>query len=810
MNTEEFDQKRSSHRLPPEKLRSECRDDFFDFATTDDIGKCSIDMIGQKRAEQAMSFGLAVEQNGYNLFVVGPAGTGRMTYTQGSVSKMAESGEVPRDWGYVHNFDNHDRPVVISFEAGKGHEFRRDMEILLMDIEREIRSAFTSDGYEKQKRKMIDEFRRSVEQLWKEAEVFAGEHHYKIERSPGGINTIPLIDGKPISIEEFKRLSPQQKEHLKEQEKLLEDKLQETVLQIQKKEDQLRKSVHAFMKEITSNSVKSLFIPLKEKYYENKKVGTYLDAYYSDVVEHFHFFFSEEEEQETVLNALAGPKEKPFLRYAVNLFVNNKGLEGAPVIYETNPTYQNLFGKVEYQGQLGNLITDFTMIKPGALHLANGGYLILQASELLQHPYAWTGLKRALQSGNIPIENPNEDRGLFPASAIKPEPIPLNVKIIIIGSYYIYELLSRLDEDFDKLFKVKVEFDTEMPKSDENNHKMACFIKNYAEDEGLLPFHRRAVADVINYSSRLVDEKTKLTTRFQDITKLLVESSFYAKEAEEEIVDKPHIQKALFEKTQRSNHVPEKFREMIHNGTIMIETKGRRIGQINGLAVMGTRDSLFGIPTKITAQTFAGKNGIVNIERETAMSGQIHHKGMMILTGFLSGQFAKNRPIPLSASITFEQTYTMIDGDSASSTELYVLLSSLAEVPIHQGTAVTGSVNQWGEIQPIGGVNEKVEGFYHICSQNGLTGEQGVIIPKQNVKNLMLDEEVVEAVRNGQFHIWAIGHIADGLEILTGFHAGYERNNNGEFPEGSIFARADERFSKMHEIAKEEREQLKE
>ena len=501
------------------------------------------------------------------------------------------------------------------------------------------------------------------------------------------------------------------------------------------------------------------------------------------------------------MRSLIGSKEQQLHRYTVNLFVNNKNLTGAPVIYETNPTYQNLFGKIEYHGSFGSYMTDFTFIKSGVLHQANGGYLILQATELLQQPNAWNLLKRALQTEKISIEHPYEDRSLFPTSGLKPEPIPLNIKVIIIGSYYLYDLLSTVDEDFHKLFKVKVEFNTVMDKSLENSRKMAYFVKNYAEQEGLLPFHRSAVAKVIDYSSRLVDEQTKLSTRFQDITKVLVESSYWAKKENVEVVDDSHILKAIKEQFNRSNHISEQYHEMISKGTIMVDTDGSRVGQINGLAVMGTRDAVFGIPTKITAQTFVGKSGIMNIERETAMSGQIHNKGMLILTGFLSGEFAKDKPIPLSASITFEQTYNPIDGDSASSTELYVLLSSLSDVPINQGIAVTGSVNQWGEIQPIGGVNEKIEGFYHICKEKGLTGKQGVIIPKQNVQNLMLDQEVVEAVRKGEFHIWEIGHIAEGVEILTGVSAGNVRDANGKYPSNTIFAKVEERFKKMYEAA---------
>lgn len=799
MNAEEYGNVCSIHRVPAAKLRPEFDAERFSFETTDDIESLANEMIGQQRAVRAMEFGLSVEQTGYNLFVVGPAGTGRMTYTLDSVAKMAKERAVPNDWCYVYNFENPDSPLVISLPPGKGTEFQRKIEILLIDIEREIRSTFTSEEYEKRKNMIIEEYRAKVEEHWEKAEAYAAELNFKIERTPAGINTIPLLFGRPMDRKEYEQLSDSNKELIKTKEKQVDEKIRETLYQMRKIEEMLRKSLDQFMKQTAASAIESLFQPIQELYKDNPKVITYLEAYLHDVVEHFNFFLDDNEEQSNIMNTLTGTKEQQLHRYTVNLFVNNKNVNGAPVIYETNPTSYNLFGKVEYRGALGSWFTDFTFIKPGSLHLANGGYLILQATELLQLPFAWALLKRALQNGHVQIDNPYEERSIFPTSGLKPEPIPLNIKVIIIGSYYIYDLLSSIDEDFHKLFKVKVEFDTMMDKDEENSLKMARFVKNFARKEGLLPFHRRAVARIIDFSSRLVEEQSKLSTRFQEITKILVESSYWANKSGSAFVDEQHIRQAFFEQLHRSNHVSEQYRDMIKKGIIMVDTAGFRVGQINGLAVMGTRDSIFGIPTKITAQTFAGKSGIMNIERETAMSGQIHNKGLLILTGFLSGEFAKNRTIPLSASITFEQTYSPIDGDSASSPELYVLLSSLSEVPINQGIAVTGSVNQWGEIQPIGGVNEKIEGFFQICKEKGLTGKQGVIIPKQNTNNLMLELEVVEAVKNGQFHIWEVGHISEGIEILTGVLSGSLRDENGQFPKDTIFAKVESRFNKMYE-----------
>ncbi|WAA13333.1 Lon protease family protein [Fervidibacillus halotolerans] len=787
------------YRVPFSSLRSECDEHIFPFERSSELPNYTDEMIGQKRAVDAMEFGLNVEQSGYNLFVAGPIGTGKLTFTKTRVSQLAKNQPVPEDWCYVYNFENPDSPSAISLPAGMGIDFQQQINRLLKNIEQEIIQVFSNDDFEKRKRKIIEEYEKQGKAFWNELERFAAELSFKVERTQTGIQSYPIIDGKPLGTNEFNQLSEEEKKKITEKGKQVQEKIRETVSYIHKIEDKVRKSIDLFAKQSVSYAIEGYFQPLYEKYAEFPKVVEYLKHYFQDVVEHFTLFIDDNDSIDPSFPILFPKNKKVELtRYTVNLFINNKQLKGAPVVYETNPTFQNLFGKIEYKGAFGSYITDFTQIKPGALQRANGGYLILQATELLQQPNSWSLLKRMLQMKRVQIENPFEDRLVFPTSSMKPEPIPLNVKVILIGSYTIYELLARYDEEFHKLFKVKVEFDTEMDKSKENQLKMANFVKKFAEKEGLLPFHRRAIAKIVDYSSRLVDDQEKLSTRFQDITKILVESNYWAKKLGADCVEDTHVYKALQEEKSRNNRIAEKFLEMIRKGTIMVEVTGERVGQINGLAVMGTRDYLFGIPSKITAQTYVGKSGIVNIERETSLSGQIHHKGLLILIGYLSGTFAKNRPLPLSASITFEQTYSIVDGDSASSTELYVLLSSLANVPIKQGIAVTGSVNQWGEVQPIGGVNEKIEGFYNVCKEKGLTGEQGVIIPKQNIKNLMLDEEVVEAVQAGKFHIWAVENIAEGIEILTGMKAGNIPNEKGEFPEGTVFHWVQKRIDEMY------------
>lgn len=804
MKQEEYEYILAKHRVPVNKLRMECQESFFSFETTAEMLETSNEMIGQQRAVEAMEFGLAVKQSGYNLFIVGPAGTGKMTFTQSRVNDFASNQPVPNDQCYVYNFENPDQPSVISLPAGMGQYFQQRMQKLLIEIERKIQVTFSSDEFEYKKRNLLDEYKEKKGKLWRKIDKFANEQGYHIERSATGVTTYPLLNGKPLDKLSYDQLSEESKEKLKMKGKIVENKVSDTVNQIRKIDDNLEKSMDLFMKQTAASSIEPIFQPIYEEYAKYSRVITYLKNYFQDIVEHFHLFLAEEsmDEQSDIIEAIIGTRTQQLQRYAVNLFVNNKMLKGAPVIYETNPSYQNLFGKIEYRGALGSLITDFTFIKPGALHLANGGYLILQASELFQEPYAWNLLKRMLQTGKAPIENPLSEKVANPTSGMKPEPIDLNIKVILIGSYYLYEMLSTYDEDFHKLFKVKVEFDTEMDKTDENNVKMASFVKKFAEEEGLLPFHRSAIAHLINYSSRLVDQQDKLSTQFHQITKILVEANYWAMKEQAKVVTNEHVKKALSEQVYRSNRLAEKYQEMIVNGTIMVETDGERVGQMNGLAVMGTRDYIFGIPSKITAQTFVGKSGIMNIEREASLSGQIHHKGLLILTGYLSGTFAKNKMLPLSASITFEQSYQMIDGDSASSTELYVLLSSLSGTPIKQGIAATGSVNQWGQIQAIGGVNDKIEGFYEICKKKGLTNQQGVIIPKQNIKNLMLNDEVVEAVKDGKFHIWAVETVAEGIEILTGIRAGDTRNETGNFPENTIFARVEERFARMYQTAR--------
>ncbi len=797
-------------RVPVEKLQNVCDETIFPFDTTTGYTDLEDEIIGQPRAVEAMEFGLSVRQSGYNIFVAGPAGTGRTTFTRSKAKQFADQEPVPCDWCYVNNFENPDQPVALSFPSGKGHIFCEEMEALLLDIENELIRIFSSDEYASRKKSIVHEFEAKVEALWKELSQFAMDLQYKVERTPTGINSYPLRFNRPLETHEYQRLTDDMKEELKSRGRKVEEKIAESLLAIQKIEKEMRMSLEEYMQETANYATNYLFAPLLDRYSHQDETTRYLTLYQKDISKNFPLLLNNEGEENPMLELLAGSEHKKKReRYHVNLLVSHSVKKGVPIIYETNPTYSNLFGKVEYTGSFGNWSTDFTRIKAGSLHRANGGYLIMHAADLLSEPYVWTMMKRTLQNGSITPDGLIQEKSPFATAGLRPEAIPLNVKVILIGSHYLFDMLSLWDEDFQKQFKVKVEFDVEMDRDLEHHLQMASFIKTFSDNEGLLPFHRRAIARIIDHSSRLVSDQRKLSTRFQEITKILVESSYWARRENSEFADRPHVQKALAKQHYRSNRIAEKLREMILDGTIMVDTDGERIGQINGLAVMGTREFTFGLPSRITAQTFAGRSGILNIERETSLSGDLHSKGLLILSGYLSGMFAQNRPLPLSASITFEQTYNMIDGDSASSTELYVLLSSLAKVPIKQGIAVTGSVNQWGEIQPIGGVNEKIEGFFYICKENGLTGKQGVIIPYQNVKNLMLDDEVARAVKSGKFHIWAIKNVTEGIEILTGVPAGAERNEDGHFGEETIFGLVEKRLEEMYQASvKRDREKL--
>lgn len=773
-------------KIPVERLKGTVKPEDFPFETTNEISPLEGAIFGQERAARAIDFGLKVKQTGYNLFIVGPSGSGKSTYAMTKVKEFAKGGAVPRDWCYVYNFAQPDHPEAISFPAGKAIQFKQDMENFVKDAERMIRAAFASEDFEKKRKEVHQTFDEQVEAIWKNLEKYVRDHNFSIERTTQGIATVPLRFGRPLSNEDFKTMPEALREELNQKSKQIEEEVGEAARRVQLVERQMEEVYAEVKKETTREAIVEIMQAMQEAYQEDEKIVHYLYQVGEDMVTNYRAFQGGEKSTEkTLLLSFVTDEKEKFNRYQVNVFVDHNKSDGAPVVFETNPSYYNLFGKVEYKGSFGSMVTDFTMIKPGALHIANGGYLLVQAAELLTNPLSWLMLKRTLKTSALRIENLLEERGLVASAGLKPEEIPLQIKVILIGNPHLYALLARWDEDFQKIFKVKVEFDSEMERTHTHLQEFASFVKGYAEKSLLLPFHREALAEIVNYSSRMAGDQRKMSSRFHHLANVLVESNYFAEQEELSIVGRKHVRQALAEQDFRLNRIAEKIREAIADGTIMVDTEGEVIGQINGLAVLQTGDYTFGQPHRITAQTYLGRKGILNIEREASLSGNFHDKGLLILSGYLNAKFAQNRPLPVSASLTFEQTYSMIDGDSASSTELYALLSSLSGIPIKQGIAVTGSVNQKGEIQPIGGVNEKIEGFFFVCQEKGLTGEQGVLIPHQNVKNLVLKEEVIDAVRDGKFSIWSATTIEEGIEILT------------EYAATEVFKRVEERLDRM-------------
>ncbi len=798
-------------RIPVAKLRRVCDlDTELDFCTSSEDVPGLEGVIGQDRAVRSMQFGLAMDAPGYNIFVSGLPGTGKTTYVNASVTEAAAGGTVPDDWCYVNNFADSESPVAISLPAGQGRQFQKDMDELVRELLAAMPKAFESHDYEQKKKELESSFQNHMQERLSALQKQASEVHFLFRQASGKLMIMPLKDDKPYSNQEFAELPDEQRLALEATGHQLEGVLEEILREGKSLEKQTAEKIVDLEKQIARTAAAPSFDRLRERYAGHAKVLAYLDAVRKDVEENRALFLESETEQAGETSESGGEEElvdlslitgtgdgEEFTRYKVNLFISHEGTTGAPVILETNPNYYNLFGKVEYKNQLMSVSTDFTMVKPGAIHRANGGFLILQARDALIEPLVWEQLKRTLKYRQAVIENIGEQYRNIPTATLRMEPIPLHLKVILIGSPLFYLVLTS-DEDFAKLFKVKVDFDVEMERSRENICKYVSFVSSLCRREKLHHLDRTALAQIIEYGSRLAGDQTKLSTRFNEVGEIIYEASALAAADGAVLVSAAHIDEAIRQRHFRRSRVEEKVQEMILTGKLLIDTAGERIGQVNGLSVVELGNFAFGQPTRITAVTFMGKDGVIAIERETEMSGSIHSKGVLTLSGYLGMQFAQDKPLSLTAQITFEQNYGGIEGDSASSAELYAILSSLADAPIRQSLAVTGSVNQYGEIQPIGGVTEKIEGFYDICVAKGLTGDQGVIIPQSNMDNLMLKDEVLDAVRAGRFHLYAVQTIEDGIEILTGLAAG-QKDAAGTYPEGSIFARVNQKLQTFHQ-----------
>jgi len=799
--------------LDATKLRYTCDPLKFDFETSAELEPLD-HIIGQKRAIAALKLGLGIKdaKNRYNIYVAGGPGTGKMSAVEYFLSHVSKDEPRPPDLCYVHNFDNPYSPRYLELPAGMGCQLRTDMEHLIVRLKRDIPKVFASDEFKARSKKINERHSEKRAKLLEEMETKSREHGFAIQRTPIGINTLPLHKkGEPLSQEEYAALSEEERAKILERQGEVQTLIQESLQEITRVEEEREEEIKKLAKEAVLFMIEPHFNQLKGRYGELDKVATFLENVKADIVEHLEGFKGGSNQgTKKVPFPFPIPQADPFKRYYVNVLVDNSPTEGAPVIVEQNATYTNLFGSIERRVQMGVAITDFSMIKPGSLHRANGGYLVLNANNLFRVGLSWEALKIAIKRREIRIEDPLQMLGYSTTEGLKPEPIPFRMKVIIIGSPQIYELLHYYDEDFPKLFSVKSDFGTEMERTPEHEQEIARFLRaRCQEDESLLPFDANGVAKIVEYSSELACDQKKLSCQFGNLTSIVKEASYWARIEESPYVTGEHVRRALKERDDRRNRIEEKIREMIARDQILVDTEGAKTGQVNGLAILQLGNYAFGKPSRITATVHTGKGGIVDIEREAELGGHTHTKGIMILKGFLGERFAKEKPLSLSASLAFEQSYSMIDGDSASSTELYALLSSLADLPIKQGIAVTGSVNQKGEIQPSGGVNEKIEGFFKVCQAKGSTGEQGVLIPVQNVDNLMLSEEVVEAVDKGEFHIYPVSTVEEGIEILTGIPAGTLKED-GTFPEGTVFARIATRLEQIRKVLKEEAEKEEE
>ena len=806
--------------LSPEQLRFYCDESQFDFESTEQLPALA-EMIGQERALRSIDFGISITSEGYNIYAMGPRGAGKTSVIKERLEERAKQLPVPDDWCYVQNFSDPHRPKCLRLVAGKGIEFRDDMEQLVEELQREIPQALASEDYENERNRIIQEINRKRNAEFSKLDEKAREHDFTLIRGSSGLMIVPVIDGEPLKPDQYSQLSEEKRKELEKTGQELQTELPKTITAVQAIEREGGKQLTELERNIAMSAVGHLIDELREKYADISSISDYLEEVREDVIEHVGDFKSGSDEEQRGPFPFMPRQRVSFDRYEVNLIVDNSKLGGAPVIVETNPTYHRVLGRIERQVQFGALTTNFTMIKAGALHRANGGYLVLEAEQILRKPFVYEALKRVLKDSEIRISDLGEELSLISTITLEPDPIPLDVKVVIIGNPLLYYLLKAYDEDFSELFKVQADFDTQMDRTDENMERYAQFLKMRCEAEDIPHFSPNGVARMIEYSIEMTRDQTKLSTKFSNIFDMIREAGFWTKQNGNELIGREDVQKAIDEKIYRSNRIEQRIQEMIEREKIFISTEGEVVGQINGLSVMALGDYVFGKPSRITARTYMGRGGVVNIERETKMSGPIHNKGVMILSGYMNGKYGQDKPISMSAQIGFEQLYEGVEGDSASSTELYALLSSLSGFHLKQGIAVTGSVNQRGEIQPIGGVTEKIEGFYEVCKAKqcaqgalftGLTGEQGVLIPKANIPNLMLKEEVVQAVKDGKFHIYPVETIDQGIEILTGKEAG-ERQEDGTYPEGTVNWAVEKKLAKYAENLKKyepKREEKKE
>lgn len=793
---------KNKNELNYKNLKISCDPSIFKFKTTEELDNIETG-IGQERGIKALEFGLNVDINGYNLYLEGPAGVGKTMYTKHYLDKISKKQKTPCDWCYIYNFENPNEPIALPLHAGQGKEFKEQMDAFIKDIKNDLKNTFNNEDFEKEKALISQTYEEKREALMVKLNKKSEKYGFQVKSAQNGIYMMPIINGKAIEQEEFEKLDDETKQNFEDNSSIVQEQILQVISEIKNIEQESQKKLSEWQSNVALLTINAHINYIRSKFKRNKKISTFLENIKKDILKNIDYFLVEPQIETQQMPGPRPEPPKPWENYRVNLFIDNSSQEGAPVIMDSNYSYHNIFGKLEYENYYGSLKTDYTMLKPGLLHKANGGYIIFQAHDLIENSVCYEGLKKALRQKQLLIENTADPRSPMVMVSLKPEPIPLDLKVIIVGDEQIYQTLLAVDYDFRKLFKIKVEFEDSSDNTEENMNKLARFIHGFCEQEQLPHLGPSAVAKIMEYSSRLADNQDKLSTRFNDLAQIIGEAATWAKMKKSKIVTAEFVDMALSERANRIKKYDSMYTEMIKENTLLIDTTGAKVGQINGLTIMNIGDYMFGKPVKITATTYTGKNGVINIEREVDLSGSTHSKGVYILSGYLGEKFAQDIPLSLTASICFEQLYNGVDGDSASSTELYAILSSLSGVPINQSFAVTGSVNQKGEIQPIGGVNEKIEGFFQICKMRGLDGTHSVMIPIQNQKNLNLSNEVVDAVKNGLFHIYAISTIDEGIELLTGVPAG-KKDSNGNFPAGTINYLAYEKLKKYADIKIEE------
>ena len=786
-------------KLTIDQLTSKIDASRFSFASTEEV-ELLTDVIGQDRAVKALEFGLNIENKSYNIFVTGLSGTGKATLVKRILEEKSADEPVPDDWIMVNNFQDSFQPISFQLPYGKGVKFSKKMDQLIENLKNEMPRAFETEDYQQKRSNLMEEFQQKKREKINALEQDAEERDIQIQSTDAGFQTIPIVKDQPIDQETYNNLDDDLRQQIDENIDYVQREIQSTMRDINKIEKEFQEKVEKLNKEVTLFVVGHRIENLQEEYEENKPVVRYLESVKEDIIDNVHDFLhaaqGNGDGQQQQLMAMLGQQqnnEPDFTKYKVNVLVDNTDTEGGPVIEESNPTYNNIFGRMEKRAKFGAVYSDFTLVQPGSLLRANGGYLILDIESVLTNPFVWETLKRALRDQDVRIEDVQEQLGYVTVSSLKPKPIPLDVKVILIGQREIFDLLLAYDEQFEKTFKVRADFDYETAREKKTLGQYTQFIARVCQEENLTHFSPEGVAALVEKSQRAVSDQTKLSLRFGKIVELITEASYWSRQNGRDLIGRDEVEKAFEERRYRSSMAEEKVRENVLRDIKIIDTEGEVAGQVNALSVYQIGDFAFGQPSRITAECYMGKEGIINIERNAKLSGKIHNKGVEILSGWLGRQFAQDFPLNINVSITFEQSYGGIDGDSASSTEAYAILSSLAQVPLKQNCAVTGSMNQKGEVQAIGGVNQKIEGFFDICKERGLTGDQGVLIPKSNIEHLMLKQDVIDAVDAGEFHIYPVEHISQGIEILTGMAVG-EVDENGIYPDDSVFGKAQQRL----------------